>query len=43
MRMGSALRHLRRRHAACWSCRVEQLLVLAIMEGKGFLIPGGLP
>jgi hypothetical protein len=39
MRIGSALRHLRRRHSDCWSCRIEAIMCRAIMEGKGFIAP----
>lgn len=38
MKLASAERHLRRRHFDCASCRIERLMVQAMMEGKGFII-----
>jgi len=38
MKLRSADRHLRNKHFDCASCRIERLVVQAIMEGKGHLV-----
>jgi hypothetical protein len=42
MRLPSAERHLRRKHYDCWSCKLERLMVQAMIEGKGFILDGPL-
>jgi hypothetical protein len=41
MRLRSALRHLKLHHSDCYSCKLEQLLVQAMIEGRGYVIPVG--
>lgn len=36
MKLESAVRHLRRRHNDCWSCRLERTMVEAMRQGTGF-------
>jgi hypothetical protein len=38
MKLRAAQRHLRRSHSECWSCRLEKLMVEAMMTGHGFII-----
>lgn len=40
MTLRSAARHLRRKHWECFSCRAERLMVLAMMEGRGYILEG---
>jgi hypothetical protein len=40
MRLESADRHLRRKHADCWSCRLERLMIRAMIEGRGYVFEG---
>jgi hypothetical protein len=37
MKLFSALRHLRRKHYACWSCRIEQILVKEMISGRAWV------
>jgi hypothetical protein len=39
MQLNSGIKHLRRKHIDCWSCHMEMLLLEAMMEGKGFIVP----
>jgi hypothetical protein len=43
MALPSAVRHLRRRHNDCWSCRLERLMVEAMIDGRGFVFEGPMP
>lgn len=38
MTLGSAARHLRRKHYDCPGCRVERHMVAAMAEGLGFIV-----
>lgn len=40
MKLPSALRHLKRKHRDCFSCRAETLMVSAMIEGRGEFIIG---
>lgn len=40
MKLPSALRHLKRKHRDCFSCRAETLMVSAMIEGRGAFIIG---
>lgn len=42
MTLESADKHLRRKHADCWSCRLERSMVQAMIAGVGFIIEGDL-
>lgn len=37
MKLKSGQKHLRRKHADCWSCRTERLLLTALRAGMGYL------
>jgi hypothetical protein len=40
MRLESADRHMRRKHADCWSCKLERMMVQAMLAGRGFVFEG---
>lgn len=40
MKLPKAWRHLRLRHNDCFSCRLEALMVKAMLEGRGFFTTG---
>jgi hypothetical protein len=40
MRLESADKHLRRKHADCFSCRIERHMIQAMIAGRGFVFEG---
>lgn len=39
LELKDGLRHLSNHHSACLSCRAERLLLIAMMEGRGWTVP----
>jgi hypothetical protein len=40
MKLESADRHMQRKHLGCWSCKLERMMVKAMIDGRGYVFEG---